>query len=127
MADFTVDYNDERFNKVETEKNNAITETKNTYDQMINNSDSHYQDLINASKDYANKQTELQNAQTNLTVDSTIIKSTLMWTIQARTKVIEKIYHYTRLTDWSAWQDEKVEPSNNRRVETKTVYRYRKI
>ena len=69
MADFTVDYNDERFNKVETEKNNAITETKNTYDQMINNSDSHYQDLINASKDYANKQTELQNAQTNLTVE----------------------------------------------------------
>ena len=64
--------------------------------------------------------------QPNLTVDSTIIKSTLMWTIQARTKVIEKIYHYTRLTG-SAWQDEKVEPSNNRRVETKTVYRYRKI
>ena len=65
--------------------------------------------------------------QPNLTVDSTITKSTLMWTIQARTKVIEKIYHYTRLTDWSAWQDEKVEASNNRRVETKTVYRYRKI
>ena len=39
MADFTVDYNDERFKNVETEKNNAINEVKNTYDQMINNSD----------------------------------------------------------------------------------------
>ena len=69
MADFTVDYNDERFNKVETEKNNAITETKNTYDQMINNSDAQYQNLINASKEYADKQTELQNAQTEFTVE----------------------------------------------------------
>ena len=69
MADFTVDYNDERFKNVETEKNNAINEVKNTYDQMINNSDAQYQNLINASKEYADKQTELQNQQTEFTIE----------------------------------------------------------
>ncbi len=63
--------------------------------------------------------------QPNLTVQSTVTKSSLMWTIQVRTKVIENTYHYTRLTDWSAWQDEKVDTTDNRQVETKKMYRYR--
>ena len=65
--------------------------------------------------------------QPNLTVQSTVTKSSLMWTIQVRTKVVENTYHYTRLTDWSAWQDEKVDTNDNRQVETKKMYRYRKI
>ena len=65
--------------------------------------------------------------QPNLTVQSTVTKSSLMWTIQVRTTVMEKTYHYTRLTDWSAWQDEKVDTNDNRQVETKKMYRYRKI
>ena len=41
-----VNYNDSRFQEVEEEKNQALSETKNTYDQMINDSQSYYQQQI---------------------------------------------------------------------------------
>jgi hypothetical protein len=64
-----VNYNDSRFQEVEQEKNQALSETKNTYDQMVNDSQSYYQQQIDASKDWANKQTELQQAQTDFVVE----------------------------------------------------------
>jgi hypothetical protein len=64
-----VNYNDSRFQQVEEEKNQALSETKNTYNQMINDSQSIYQQQIDASKDWANKQTELQQAQTDFAVE----------------------------------------------------------
>ena len=64
-----VNYNDARFQEVERQKNQALSETKGTYDQMINNSESYYQQQIDASKDWANKQNELQQAQTDFTIE----------------------------------------------------------
>lgn len=64
-----INYNDSRFQEVEKEKNQALSETKNTYDQMVNDSQSYYQQQIDASKDWANKQSELQQAQTDFAVE----------------------------------------------------------
>ena len=48
-----IDYNDQRFKQVESEKQSALDNANNTYNTMINNSDKYYQDQIQASKDYA--------------------------------------------------------------------------
>lgn len=64
-----VDYNDDRFTKVENEKNEQLKQTENTYNQMINDSNSYYQAQINASKDWQNAQTKLQQEQTNFAID----------------------------------------------------------
>jgi hypothetical protein len=64
-----INYNDSRFQQVEEEKNQALSETKNTYDQMVNDSQSYYQQQIDASKDWANKQSELQQAQTDFAIE----------------------------------------------------------
>ncbi len=63
-----VDYNDERFNKVENEKNNSLNNVTNQYDQMIQQSDKFYQDQANAVKDYQKQQAELQQQQTDLVI-----------------------------------------------------------
>lgn len=65
----SINYNDSRFQEVEKEKNQALSETKNTYDQMVNDSQSYYQQQIDASKDWADKQSELQQAQTDFAVE----------------------------------------------------------
>lgn len=62
---YDVNYNDERFKAVESEKNQEITNTGNMYDQMINNSDSFYNQQIDAAKQYEQKQSEIQQANTN--------------------------------------------------------------
>lgn len=64
-----VDYNDARFQQVNNEKNQALAETRSTYDQMINNSDSYYQKQIDASKNYEKKQSEIQQAQTDFAIE----------------------------------------------------------
>ena len=64
-----VNYNDSRFQEVERDKNQALADVKNTYDQMINGSDQYFQDQINASKDWADKQNELQQAQTDFAIE----------------------------------------------------------
>lgn len=64
-----INYNDERFAKVEAEKNQAIQNTENKYNEMINSSDSYYQQQIDASKQWADKQTEIQNANTDFAIE----------------------------------------------------------
>lgn len=64
-----VNYNDSRFQEVEKEKNAALNETKNQYDEIINKTDSIYQEQIDASKDWANKQSELQQANTDFAIE----------------------------------------------------------
>lgn len=63
---YTVNYEDERFKQVETDKTNEINKTTTMYNGMINQSDSYYQAQIDASKEWANTQTDLQNQQTEL-------------------------------------------------------------
>lgn len=65
----SINYNDERFSKVEAEKNQAIQNTENKYNEMINSSDSYYQQQIDASKQWADKQTEIQNANTDFAIE----------------------------------------------------------
>ena len=64
-----INYNDERFNKVTTEKNNAINQSNSTYDNLINQSSKYYDDLIQQSKDWADKQADIQNQQTDFTIE----------------------------------------------------------
>lgn len=64
-----INYNDERFQKVENEKNQAIQNTENKYNEMINSSDSYYQQQIDASKEWQDKQTEIQNANTEFAIE----------------------------------------------------------
>ena len=66
---YTVNYNDERFTQVETDKQEALTQVENTYNGLIDKTDQYYQAQIDASKEYADKQTELQNQQTEFAID----------------------------------------------------------
>lgn len=62
---YEINYDDERFAQVETDKQNALTELENTYAGMIDQSDKYYDDQIQASKDWADKQSQLQQEQTD--------------------------------------------------------------
>lgn len=64
-----VNYNDERFQTIEREKQTALNNINNTYNQMIDQSDSYYNDLQNQVKDYAKTQSEIQQANTDFAID----------------------------------------------------------
>lgn len=65
---YEINYNDKRFQQVNTEKQNAINEVDKTYGEMIGNSDKYYQAQIDASKQWVDKQTEIQNQQTDFAI-----------------------------------------------------------
>ena len=60
-----VNYEDERFQQVETEKQNALSEIEKTYSGLIDQSDAFYQNQIEASKQWEEQQKELQQQQTD--------------------------------------------------------------
>ncbi len=66
---YDINYEDERFTKIENDKEEALNDINNTYDNMINQSDKYYQDQINAVKDYETTQKELQQQNTDLTIE----------------------------------------------------------
>ena len=68
-TNYTVDYNDKRFQEVENEEATALREVQSTYDNMINESQGYYQQQIDASKEWANTQSELQQAQTDFAIE----------------------------------------------------------
>ena len=65
---YNIDLEDERFQQVEADKQNALTDVKNTYDGMIEQAGGFYDEQIQASKDWANQQQEIQQAQTDFTI-----------------------------------------------------------
>lgn len=65
---YEINYNDERFQKVESEKNAALNEVDVTYGNMIGESDKYYQAQIDASKEWADKQTQLQQEKTDFAI-----------------------------------------------------------
>mgnify|MGYP003289817780 CR=1 FL=1 len=69
-TNYKVNYDDKRFQQVEADKNLAVNEMNNTYNEMIGQTDQFYQDQINASKDYAQQQQDLQNQNTQFTIDT---------------------------------------------------------
>ena len=64
-----VNYNDERFAKVEADKQTAINNANNTYNTMVNQSDAKYNELIQASKDFATTQQQIQQDNTDFAID----------------------------------------------------------
>ena len=62
-TNYDVNYNDERFKDVESDKQEALSDLENTYSGMINSSDDYYKAQIDASKQWADNQTELQKQQ----------------------------------------------------------------
>ena len=70
MADnYEINYDDERFGQVESDKQQAMTELEQTYGGMIEESDKYYQAQIDASKQWADKQSQLQQEQTDFAIE----------------------------------------------------------
>ena len=65
----TVNYDDERFGKVESDKQQAMTELENVYGGMIEDTDKYYQAQIDASKQWADTQSQLQQEQTDFAIE----------------------------------------------------------
>ena len=66
---YEINYNDERFKKVESEKQAALAENEKLYDNMISESDNYYQAQIDASKQWAETQSQLQQEKTDFAID----------------------------------------------------------
>lgn len=63
-----VDYNDERFQRVEQERQEELQNNQAIYDSMINESQQHYKDLENQVAAAGQKQQELQQQRSDLEV-----------------------------------------------------------
>ena len=66
---YDVNYDDQRFAQVESDKNQALTELEETYSGMIGESDKYYQAQIDASKQWADTQTQLQQQQSDFAIE----------------------------------------------------------
>ena len=66
---YEIDYNDPRFQKVEADKKQALTESEKLYGGIVNNTDKYYQAQIDASKEWADKQTQLQQEKTDFAIE----------------------------------------------------------
>ncbi len=66
---YEIDYNDPKFQQVEAEKQAALNEMNNTYNEMLSQSDKYYQDQINATKDYASQQQQMQQENTDFAIE----------------------------------------------------------
>ena len=68
-ANYNVNYDDERFQQVQADKQAALADVEKTYGGMIGESDKYYQAQIDASKQWADKQTQLQQEQTDFAIE----------------------------------------------------------
>jgi hypothetical protein len=66
---YEINYDDERFGQVDSDKQQALTELEQTYGGMINESDKYYQAQIDASKQWAEQQQQIQQDQTDFTIE----------------------------------------------------------
>lgn len=66
---YNINYDDERFQEVEADKQQALGEVDATYDEMINQSDSFYDTMIQNSKDWADKQSQIQQENTDFAIE----------------------------------------------------------
>jgi hypothetical protein len=66
---YDIDYNDQRFTQVESQKNAALSDLEQTYAGMIDKSDSYYQAQIDASKEWADRQAQLQQEKTDFAIE----------------------------------------------------------
>lgn len=66
---YSIDYNDKRFDKVESSKNQALDDLEETYSGMIGQVDKYYGAQLDASKEWADKQAQLQQEQTDFAIE----------------------------------------------------------
>lgn len=66
---YEINYEDERFQQVEADKQQALNNINNTYNNMVETSDKLYQDQIDATNNYANTQQQLQQDRTDFTIE----------------------------------------------------------
>lgn len=64
-----INYEDERFGQVESDKQQAMTELEQSYAGIIGEADEYYQAQIDASKQWADTQSQLQQEQTDFTIE----------------------------------------------------------
>ena len=91
---YNINYNDEQFKTVETEKQEALTNINNTYNNMINQSDKYYQEQMDAVKDYANTQSQIQQENTNFAIEQ----------IEQQKQQAEKDYTKEQKASYVDWQ-----------------------
>ena len=68
-TNYDINYEDERFTQVETDKQQALSDLEKTYGGMIGESDKYYQAQIEASKDWADKQSQIQQENTDFAIE----------------------------------------------------------
>lgn len=66
---YDINYEDERFGKVETDKSQALTQLEQTYGGMIGSTDKYFDEQIQASKDWADKQSQIQQENTDFAIE----------------------------------------------------------
>ena len=66
---YEINYDDQRFQDVEKEKQNAIIESDEMYRGMVDASNNFYKEQIDATRDWTEKQTELQQEQTDFALE----------------------------------------------------------
>ena len=81
--DYTINYEDERFSQVESDKQAALNDVNNTYE-----------DQMNAVKDYADKQSQIQQENTDFTIEQ----------INQQKEQAEKDYTKEQKASYVDWQ-----------------------
>lgn len=66
---YEINYDDQRFKNVESQKTTALNDLEKTYSGMVNDTDKYYQAQIDASKNWADKQTQLQQEKTDFAIE----------------------------------------------------------
>ena len=64
-----VNYEDERFQKVEADKQQALSQIEQTYSGLMDQSDAFYQNQVEATKQWEEQQKQLQQEQTDFALD----------------------------------------------------------
>ena len=68
-TDYTVNYEDERFAKVDADHEQRVNDVESTYASIVGNTDQYYQAQIDATKEWEAKQSQLQQEQTDFTIE----------------------------------------------------------
>ena len=67
--EYAINYEDDRFKQVESEKQNALTGNDSLYGNLVNESEKYYQAQIDASKNWADTQSQLQQEKTDFAIE----------------------------------------------------------
>lgn len=70
-TNYEIDYNDPKFQQVETQKQAALDQMNNTYNDMVGQTDQYYQQQIDASKQWAEQQQQIQQENTDFLIEKT--------------------------------------------------------